>query len=142
VKDEKAEGRVLVIPCSGIGKVHGLLSREATYLVTDELAPQETGTLCLALLVKGDPEAVGEVRTHSCMTIDGCGKACAQKNVEMAGGKVCGAVQVAAALKGHRGVQPGTASVLTEDGWAIAREIAETVAATVRRLGAGEEAVP
>ena len=30
---------VLVIPCSGIGKVHGLISREAAYLVTDELAP-------------------------------------------------------------------------------------------------------
>ena len=26
---------VLVIPCSGIGKVHGLISREAVYHVTD-----------------------------------------------------------------------------------------------------------
>ena len=33
-----ADESVLVIPCSGIGKVHGLMSREATYLVTDELA--------------------------------------------------------------------------------------------------------
>jgi len=38
---------VLVIPCSGIGKVHGLISREAAYLVTDELAPGQTDTLCL-----------------------------------------------------------------------------------------------
>ncbi len=33
-----AESPVLVIPCSGIGKVHGLMSREATYLVTDQCA--------------------------------------------------------------------------------------------------------
>ena len=44
---------VLVIPCSGIGKVHGLMSREATYLVTDELAPRHTDTLCLALAGEG-----------------------------------------------------------------------------------------
>ena len=49
---------VLIIPCSGIGKVHGLLTREATYLVTDEMAPEQTDTICLALLVKGDAEAL------------------------------------------------------------------------------------
>ena len=57
---ETAENRVLVIPCSGIGKVQGLLSREATYFVVDELAPDETDILCLALLVKGDADAVEE----------------------------------------------------------------------------------
>ena len=35
VKQEK----LLVIPCSGIGKVHGLISREAVYHVTDKLLP-------------------------------------------------------------------------------------------------------
>ena len=77
VKDDANENPVLVIPCSGIGKVHGLISREATYLVTDELARVETDTLCLALLVKGDPEAVADVLAHDCITIDCCGKACA-----------------------------------------------------------------
>jgi uncharacterized metal-binding protein len=128
LNDEAKKERVLVIPCSGIGKVHGLLSREATYLVVEELASEEADTLCLALLVIGDPEAVEMVRTHRCVTIDGCGKACAQKNVEMAGGEVDRAVQVASAMRNHRGAQPGTASALTEDGWTIARGIAETVA--------------
>ncbi len=125
------EHTVLVIPCSGIGKVHGLLSREAMYLVTDELAPGQANTQCLALLVKGDADAVAAVRSHPCITIDGCPKACAQKNVEMAGGTVVKAVRVVDALKTHHGVQPGSASGLTDDGWAIAREIADTVAAEV-----------
>lgn len=29
--------RALVIPCSGVGKVHGLISREAVCHVTDDL---------------------------------------------------------------------------------------------------------
>ncbi len=131
---------ILIIPCSGIGKVQGLLSREATYLVTDELAPGETDTLCLALLVKGDVDAVARVQTHRCITIDGCGKACAKKNVELAGGHVGKAVQVGAVLRNHRGIQPGTGAVLTVDGWPVARDIAETVGADAACLFAGEEA--
>jgi uncharacterized metal-binding protein len=125
---------VLVIPCSGIGKVHGLISREATYLVADETAPKSTDTLCLALLVKRDPEAVHAVRTQDCITIDGCPKACAEKNVEMAGGHAARAVQVTDTFKKHRGAKPGTASELTEDGWAIARDVALVVADEAARL--------
>ncbi|MDR3698470.1 MAG: putative zinc-binding protein [Candidatus Sulfopaludibacter sp.] len=130
---------VLVIPCSGIGKVHGLMSREATYLVTDECAAGRTDTLCLALLVKGDPDAVAAVRSHACITIDGCAKACAEKNVAMAGGRVARAVQVAEAFKNHRGAKPGNATALTDDGWVIAREIAASVACEAASLSdAGE----
>jgi uncharacterized metal-binding protein len=93
------ENDVLVIPCSGIGKVHGLIGREATYLVTGELAPEKTAALCLALLVKGDAEAVEAMRNHACITIDGCAKACAQKNVAMAGGRVSKAFQAAEAFR-------------------------------------------
>jgi len=135
------EQTVIVIPCSGIGKVHGLISREATYLVTDELAPGETETLCLALLVMGDSEAVAQVQQCQCITIDGCPKACAQKNVEIAGGTVVKAMRVVDTLKTHRGVQPGSASGLTNDGWTIAREIADDVAAEVARLRTGRDEV-
>ena len=138
MRNELAENPALVIPCSGIGKVHGLMSREATYLVTDELLPKQTGTLCLALLVKGDDEAVQAVRNHSCITIDGCAKACAQKNVEMAGGRVAKAIQVAEAFKNHRGAKPGNATVLTDEGWAITRDIAESVVCEAARAGADE----
>lgn len=116
---------ILVIPCSGIGKVHGLISREAAYVVTDQLAPGHADTLCLALLMMGDAETVSAVRTRTCITVDGCPKACARKNVELAGGRVAKAVQVVEAFKGFPGAKPGTASALTEEGWAIARAVAE-----------------
>ena len=53
---------VLVIPCSGIGKVHGLISREAVYHVTDDLLPGQADTVCLALLVTGDAETKQKVQ--------------------------------------------------------------------------------
>jgi uncharacterized metal-binding protein len=132
---------VLVIPCSGIGKVHGLISREATYLVTDEMAPEQTDTMCLAMLVRGDPEAIAAVKAHSCITIDGCPKACAEKNVEIAGGHAVKAVQVAEAFKKHRGAKPGTATELTDHGWAIARDVAAIVVDEATRLRSAKEEI-
>jgi uncharacterized metal-binding protein len=128
--------RVLVIPCSGIGKVHGLLSREATYLVVDELAPQKTDVVCLALLVKRDEEALGKIKTHVCVAIDGCGKACAEKNIEIAGGQVAAAFRVDRALMKHRGARPGDGSDLTDEGWEICRELADEVAEAAGQLAA------
>jgi uncharacterized metal-binding protein len=141
MKDKTNNKPVLVIPCSGIGKVHGLLSREATYLVTDEMAPEQTETMCLALLVKGDPEAIAAVKTQPCITIDGCPKACAEKNVEIAGGHPVKAVQVAEAFKKHRGAKPGTATELTDDGWAIARDVAAIVVDEAARLRGAKEGI-
>ena len=133
--NNQANGKpVLVIPCSGIGKVHGLISREATYLVTDELAPGRTDTLCLGLLVKRDDEAVAAIKNQHCITIDGCPKACAEKNVQMAGGQAASSVQVAEAFKKFHGAKPGTATDLTEDGWAVARDVAKRVADEAVRL--------
>lgn len=142
VGDEQAVGgkiaAVLVIPCSGVGKVHGLLSRECAYLVVDELAPGKTDVLCLALLVKQDEETLAAIRAHPCIAIDGCGKACAERNIEIAGGEVAAAFRIDRALVRHRGAQPGDGSQLTDEGWAICRELATEVAAETARLGDDE----
>jgi uncharacterized metal-binding protein len=129
---------VLVIPCSGIGKVHGLLTREATYLVTDEIAPEKTETMCLALLVKGEAEALESVRTQPCIAIDGCPKACAEKNVKIAGGNPV-VIEIVEALKKHPGAKPGNPTELNDEGWAIAREIATKVADIAADLYGGKE---
>jgi uncharacterized metal-binding protein len=141
MRGETIAKSVLIIPCSGIGKVHGLLTREATYLVTDEIAPEQTDTMCLALLVKGDAEALAAVQSRYCITIDGCPKACAEKNVKIAGGNPAKIIRVAEALKEHHGAKPGSPTELTEEGWVIAREIAATVAEAAGCLCAGKEEI-
>jgi uncharacterized metal-binding protein len=141
MSDETNAKSVLIIPCSGIGKVHGLLTREATYLVTDEIAPEQTDTMCLALLVKGEAEALEAVRSRHCITIDGCPKACAEKNVRIAGGNPAKTVQVTEALKEHHAAKPGSPTELTEEGWVLARAIAATVAEAAASLRAGKEGI-
>ncbi len=71
------EERVIIIPCSGIGKAFGSVGREAAYVVTEELRPGCTQTVCLSLLTLGDEEARRQVRKHPTITIDGCPTACA-----------------------------------------------------------------
>ena len=135
----RSEKRVLVIPCSGIGKVHGLIAREVAFRVLDDLTPEASDTLCLALLVKGEEQAREAIRTQPCITIDGCPKLCSYKNVELSGGKIAHSVRVVDAFKDHKGAQPGTATTLDEDGWTITEELAQGIAAQVRDLCAGEE---
>lgn len=113
------------MPCSGIGKVHGLIAREATYAAAD-MADAET--LCLALLVSGDEEAKAKIKGADCIAIDGCPKLCAAKNVEMSGGRVVKSVRVVDSFKNHRGAEPGTATTLADDGWKIVHEIATDIA--------------
>ncbi|MEN6458254.1 MAG: putative zinc-binding protein [Thermoguttaceae bacterium] len=137
MKNHGESPKVLVIPCSGIGKVHGLISREAVYHVTDKLAPGHVDTVCLALLVTGDAETVDKVRQTPCITLDGCPKLCSHKNVELAGGKIARGIRVYDVMKRHRGEDFGTATTLTAAGWTVAEELAGEVAQTLDRPDAG-----
>lgn len=126
--------KVVVVPCSGIGKVFGLLSREAALKVVTELCPEEAETVCLAYLLTGDEDAKKKIEGKSCVTVDGCAKMCAAKNVKIVGGVVRGEFKVLDAMRAHRGVNAGTATRLTEDGRMIAGELAENIAEAVRKL--------
>jgi uncharacterized metal-binding protein len=131
--DNSNQERFLVIPCSGVGKVHGLISREAVYQVTDRLAPGQADTVCLALLVTGDPDARQRVQQIPCITLDGCPKLCAQKNVELSGGKIAKGIRVYDAMKRHRGANFGSATALSERGWAVVAELAAEVAEAAKQ---------
>jgi len=76
--------KIKVIPCSGIGKVLGLIARESALTVTERLCPDKAETVCLAHLVTGEDEATCKVKGLSCLTIDGCPALCAAKSVETA----------------------------------------------------------
>ncbi len=78
--------RVIIVPCSGIGKTYGTVTREAAYLVTEELRPETTTIVPLSLLVLGDEEARAAVQDARVITMDGCKLACATLNVRQAGG--------------------------------------------------------
>ncbi|MCL4377907.1 MAG: hypothetical protein M1409_05915 [Actinobacteria bacterium] len=56
--------KVIVIPCSGIGKPIGTVSRETTYETIENLAKGKTKTVCLALLTSQDKETMDKVKNN------------------------------------------------------------------------------
>lgn len=118
--------KVKVIPCSGMGKVFGLIAREST-LQAVKNNPNDSETVCLAYIVTGDDEAKKLIEGQKCITIDGCPAMCAAKNAEIAGGIVKEKIRVVDVFRNHKGANAGTATELTDEGWGIVDEIAEDV---------------
>jgi len=130
--------KVKVIACSGIGKAMGLMAREAALQVTDKLSPDTTETVCLAHIVTGDAEAAKKVEGCTCITVDGCPAMCAAKSVEQAGGSVKAKYRVIDEMRNHKGVDAGTGTALTEDGWQIVDELAGRISEKAAELIKGD----
>ncbi len=133
-----AAKRVCIVPCSGIGKAYGSVTREAAYVVTEELRPETAQIVPLSLLVLGDEEARAEIATAPVITMDGCKLACATINVRQAGGTVAKAYAVLDFYRQHRQLKPQGIAELNPSGLALARALAEEAAETVDRLVGGE----
>ena len=118
--------KVIVIPCSGIGKALGSISREATYEVVENLRKGVTETTCLALITSGDEETLQLVKSNKCITVDGCPLQCAQKNVRLAGGDLAASFRVVDALRENRKLKPKTVTFLDHDGQAALSNLAKT----------------
>ena len=126
--------KILVIPCSGIGKALGSVSREATYEVVENLRKGVTDTTCLALIVSGDEETLQVVKDNRCIAVDGCPLQCAAKNVQFAGGDLAATFRVVDTLRENRKLKPKSVTFLDRDGQELANLLAEQVAEKVDEL--------
>lgn len=134
------EHKVMVVPCSGVGKSLGTVSREAAFEVVEDLRPGETGLTPLSLLVLRDEETLTELMENVAVTIDGCKLACASKMVEESGGRVAEEFAVLEAYRRHREFRPQGIAELNEGGKQLAHAVAEEIAEAVDRLSRnGEE---
>jgi uncharacterized metal-binding protein len=136
--NQPTQKKVIVIPCSGIGKAFGSISRDATYEVTEKLRIDTTQTICLALLVSGDEESLQLVRNNKCITVDGCPLQCAEKNVKLAGGNLVKSFRVVDAYKENRHLKPRSVTFLDPDGQQMALKLAERIAEKVDDLLGGQ----
>ena len=123
--------KVVVVPCSGIGKTFGTVSRDAAYEVSEDLRPADAELVTLSLLVLGDETARKAVVENPTVTIDGCKLACATKMVQESGGEVARGFTVLDAYRHHREFKPKGISELNEEGQKLARALAEEVSAAV-----------
>ena len=129
-----AQKKVIVIPCSGMGKALGSVSREATYELVERIGKGITETICLALLVSGDEDALQLVRSNKCITIDGCPLQCAEKNVKFAGGDLAASFRVIDVLAQNRNLKPKRVTFIDRDGIQLAQAVAEEVAKEVGKI--------
>ena len=125
---------ILVLPCSGIGKPFGSISRDAVFRVCDELRPGKADTLCLSLLVMGDEEAREKVSSSRCITVDGCPLACSLNNVKRGGGNIVAEFRVMDLLRENRALKPRAVTFLDEDGEKLAKILAERIATKIDKL--------
>lgn len=131
---EDANEKILIVPCSGIGKSYGSVSREAAYIVTEELRPENARVVPLSLLVMGDEDYRQEVRQRPAIAIDGCKLACASKMVQECQGTLANAYAVLEVFRRYREFKPQGIAQLNEGGLHLARAIAGEIAADVDRL--------
>ena len=122
---------MVVVPCSGIGKPFGTVSREAAYDVCEVLRPDDTSLVALSKLVLGDEEACQRVRTSPAITIDGCKLMCAATLVRLNGGTVASEVAVLDVYRRHKDLKPEGIAELNEAGRQLARVVAEEIAKTI-----------
>ena len=126
--------KVVIVPCSGIGKPYGTVSREAAYEVTEEARPEQTELVALSLLVLGDEATRATVAGSPAVTIDGCKLMCAAKMVRESGGTVAKEIAVLEVFRRHRQLKPKGIAELNEAGLALARVVAGEVVAEVDAL--------
>ena len=131
--------KVIVVPCSGIGKTYGSVSREAAYRVTEDLRPSETRLVALSTLVLGDAGARAVVAASPAVTIDGCKLACATKMVKESGGTVAQDFAVLDVYRRYKQFKPQGIAELNEGGQKLAHALAEEITVVVDALGASGE---
>ena len=126
--------KVVIVPCSGIGKSYGTVAREGAYEVTEDLRPDTTQLVPLSLLVLGDEEARADVAGAQAITIDGCKLACAAKMVAESGGGVAHGLAVLDVYRRHRDLKPVGIAELNEGGQKLAHVLAKEVVTLVDEL--------
>jgi uncharacterized metal-binding protein len=126
--------KITVVPCSGIGKTYGTVSRLAAYELVDDLCSDSTQLVPLSLLVLGDEETRAKIEANQVITIDGCKLACAKNMVAECGGEVIQDFSVLDTYRRYKQYKPAGISELNEGGCNLANALAKEVAQVVSQL--------
>ena len=131
--------KVVILPCSGIGKAYGEMGRQAIYQLIEDSGAEEVATTCLARLMIDDPDTKTLVQGNPVITVDGCAKDCARKNVEFTGKAVNGALRVIDIFKDHRDLKPEGILKLGEPGFKLVHILAQKLAEEIDRVRRKEQ---
>jgi len=128
------DGKIFVIPCSGIGKALGTVGRTAMYEVVEKLRPYDATTVCLPLLTIGDEAALELVRNNPCISVDGCPLQCARKNIEASKGKLAASFIVTDVLRENKKLKPEAVTELGPKGLKLSSILAQKIARKIDEI--------
>jgi uncharacterized metal-binding protein len=134
---KESNQKVIIVPCSGIGKTYGSVSREAAFELVEDLRSDQAQLVALSLLVLGDQDSQTAVKQSPAITIDGCKLACAKKMVEESGGTVARDFSVLDVYRRYKQFKPQGIAELNEGGRNLAHALAHEVAEVVDDLIGG-----
>jgi uncharacterized metal-binding protein len=123
--------KIVIVPCSGIGKTYGSVGREAAYVVTEETCPEKTQLVALSKLVLGDEAARATIAVNPAITIDGCKLACATKMVIESGGTIAKDFDVLDVYRRYKQLKPQGISELNQGGLQLAIVLAQEIAVVI-----------
>lgn len=118
--------KIFLIPCSGIGKCLGSITREAAYLVAEDRLPEKSEVVSLSKMMMDD-DTQRKVSGGKVITLDGCTLACATKTAGEQGAKVILSIAAMDSLRKHKGLKPAGIDQLNADAVTLARKIADEV---------------
>jgi uncharacterized metal-binding protein len=139
IEQPESISKVVIVPCSGIGKTYGSVSREAAYCLTEDLRPVQTELVALSLLVLGDAAARLTLAENPALTIDGCKLACATRMVQESGGRVLRDFAVLDVYRRNKQLKPQGIAELNEGGKLLALALAQEASAVVDELTPGND---
>ncbi|TES94859.1 MAG: hypothetical protein E3J90_11095 [Promethearchaeota archaeon] len=130
-----SEKKVYIIPCSGIGKVFGSISREIAYILVNDLAKDKTALECLPLIVKGKKEVIETLKENKIIAIDGCPLKCSYNDLIEAVGKVDAQFMTTDIVKENRDLKPEPSIIPIGDKTKkLSRKLAQKIALKVDDL--------
>ena len=134
-KTSQRTPHTLILPCSGIGKTLGTLTRWTAYELMENSDLPSPKLLCLARLVVADEESQRLIQNNTIVTIDGCPKKCATLNVERNNGRVLKQYMMPKFLVKNRDLSLGTDVIDPgEMGLELAKRAAVSIAQDITEL--------
>jgi len=125
------KNKVGVVSCSGEEIPEGTISRIATRLVLEKLRPEQTVTICLPLFLAGGENERAFARVFPTITVDGCGKKCAEVATKKFSGKPTATILVTDILKQYPTLRLKSRDELNAEELELAQKVAEEIAKKV-----------
>ncbi len=121
------ERKKILIPCSGIGKAVGEVTREAARLLMEELRPGEFETVCLPLMMIDEEEIKDRFANADVYAINGCPEKCASVSVKHVGAEIAKELLVVRVLAKNRTHKPKSIIDLGDGGRQLALDVANAI---------------